>query len=159
MSCNGHEITFKSDYYQPGGKQLSDSITHCIKTGWWCKNTSAASIGAHETAHALESVLIDISGKYNSDTAKVFAWNGCYEAKSIVKEACDNLLKLPEFAGKDSTELIKSISGYAYKGGASETMAEAFADTFANGDNANALSKAIRKVTRQRYLQYKGVSQ
>ena len=33
-------------------------------------------------------------------------------------------------------------------------MAEAFADVFANGENANLFSKIIKRVTRQQFEQY-----
>ena len=38
----------------------------------------------------------------------------------------------------------------------SETMAEAFADVYANGDNANPLSKEIKRLTRLSMNKYKG---
>lgn len=156
MSCNGAEITFNSDYFT-NPDYLNRAIEGCVKRGWWPVNTSAASIGSHETAHGLEMVLIEKSGKYTTPTSKAFAWNGCYEARDIVKEACDEILLTSEGKGKTAYELIKEgISGYGSKGGNSETMAEAFADVFANGENATTLAKAIVEATKRKYRSYIG---
>ena len=155
MSCDGELITFNSEYYT-AKKDFADAVERCVKSGWWVKNASAGSIGAHEATHALEGILIELSGKKRGTRDWTRAWNNCTEARSILHEACDNLRKLPQYAQTDNMEMIKAISGYAYKGGASETMAEAFADVYANGTNAQPLSIEIRKVTAQRYNQYKG---
>lgn len=156
MSCNGSEITFNSDYFM-NPTYFKQSIERCIKTGWWPKNTTPASIGAHETAHGLEARLIEISGKYTTPTSRVLAWNGCYEARDIVKEACEEIMTTPEGNGKSAFEIIKDgLSGYGAKGGNSESLAEAFADVYANGENATPLAKAIRKVTERKYKLYLG---
>ena len=154
MACNGSEITFNSDYYT-APKVLQDTIDRCVKRGWWPKNTSATSIGAHETGHAVEGLLIKISGKYPDRIDQVFAWNYSYEATSIVDEAVANILKTPFGQGKTRAQLVDALSGYATKNNA-ETMAEAFADFTANGANANPLSAEIYKITLNKYTGYKG---
>ena len=58
-------------------------------------------------------------------------------------------------AGKTNSELISSISSYAATT-CSEAMAEAFADVSANGDNANPLSKEIKRCTQALMRMYKG---
>ena len=157
MSCNGEEITFNSDYFTDR-TVMDDAIDRCTRTNWWRKGATVSSIGAHETAHAVEAVLIEKSGKYQSQFAKVNAWNNGTEARDIVKEACDELLKLPQNSGKSAFELIKDqISGYGAKGGNSETMAEAFADVNAVGANATPLAQAIVRITQKKYNQYLGV--
>lgn len=83
------------------------------------------------------------------------AWNNCSEATNIVREACDNLKRTPYGAGKSSTELIRAISTYAMEND-SETMAEAFADVYANGENAKPLSKEITRLTQSIMNKYKG---
>ena len=157
MSCNGAEITFNSDYFTDPNT-LKNDIVRCVKNHWWQDGTTVASIGAHETAHGVEMVLIEQSGKYKTPTSKVFAWNGCYEARDIVKEACDELLKLPQNSGKTAFELIKDgISRYGSKGGNSETMAEAFADVNARGASATPLAKKIYEIALKKYQKYMGV--
>ena len=66
-------------------------------------------------------------------------------------------MKLPEAKGKKKAELIESISRYA-SSDASETLAEAFADLYANKSKANPLSQEIYKLTVEQMKKYKGVS-
>ena len=156
MSCNGGMISFNSDYFTDPN-ELAGAIRYAEKSGWWRPNQSAASIMAHETAHGLEMVLINKSGKYKTPAARVLAWNNCLEARDIVKEACEMIMKTPAGKGKTAFEIIKDgVSRYGAKGGNSETMAEAFADVYANGENATELAKAIYEVTKRKYAQYMG---
>ena len=156
MSCNGDQITFNSDYFL-SGNYMKTVIEKNVKNGWWQEGSTVESIGAHETAHGIEMVLIERSGKYPKEIDKVFAWNNCYEARDIVKEACDELLKLPGNEGKTAFELIKEgVSRYGAKGGNSETMAEAFADVNARGENATPLAKKIYEVSLKKYRDYLG---
>jgi len=154
MSCNGEHITFNSDFFT-NRTLMNRTIDRCVKNGWWPKNTNIASIGAHETAHGVEMVLIDLSGKYKTRMQIATAWNGCYEARDIVKAACDEIMKTPAGKGKTAYEIIKDgISEYGATGGNSETMAEAFADVAANSTNATEIAKAIRRETARKYKDY-----
>ena len=60
----------------------------------------------------------------------------------------------PSGKGKKNAELIRGISRYATDN-ASETMAEAFADIYANGENAQELSKEIKRLTLETLNKYK----
>lgn len=153
MSCNGTKITFNPHYYKDP-KVLQATIDRCVASHWWPANTSAASIGAHETAHGIEWVLIEKSGKYGTRFEQVDAWNKCTEAKLIRSDAAKAVKKTPFGKGKVNKELFESISGYAAKT-PSETMAEAFADVYANGENASPMSKAIHEFTMNTYEAYK----
>lgn len=154
MSCNGEHITFNSDFFT-NRTLMNRTIDRCVKNGWWPKNTNIASIGAHETAHGVEMVLLNLSGKYKTRMQIVTAWNGCYEARDIVKAACDEIMKTPAGKGKTAYEIIKEgISEYGATGGNSETMAEAFADVASNGTNATEIAKAIRRETARKYNDY-----
>ena len=158
MSCNGEQITFNSEYFTDPNK-MKDEIAKSVKSHWWQEGTTVASIGAHETAHGIEAVLIEQSGKYTTQRSKIFAWNGCYEARDIVAEACNELLRLPENQGKTAFELIKEgVSKYGAKGGNSETMAEAFSDVNARGEGATPLAKKIYEITLKKYRKYMGVT-
>lgn len=153
MSCTGEKITFNPSYFLDDQKLPKicfemDDIHH------WVNNVSPESIGVHEAAHGLEWVLINANTKYGYNWEKVTAWNKCSEAKEIVSQACKNVKKTVYGKGKVNSELIESISHYAIDS-ASETMAEAFADVYANGNNANQLSIEIKKLTIEKLNLYK----
>ncbi len=108
------------------------------KKGHWHKNSSPASLMAHEMGHALEHKLIEKVLNYRRGSQGFSeALNNSEIAGRIVEKAAD------EIGGK-MPELQKSISLYATKN-YSETLAEAMADCYANGDNATPFSKAIKK--------------
>lgn len=154
MSCNGTDVTFNPNYYN-SKKRIDDEISTCTKSGWWPPNTSRASIAVHECSHAFESVTIDANSAYTSRYERVIAWNNCTEAKAVVSQACKNVKKTEYGKGKKNEELKGAISGYA-KTNPSETWAEAFADCYANGENANPLSKEIRRLAIERYNNHLG---
>ena len=105
-------------------------------------NTNEKSMAAHECAHALEHWIAKNCGEHTSD---VTAMEENREASKIVKKAIERIGGDPS---KES-ELIGAISKYALTN-YSETMAEAFGDCYANGENANPLSKAIKEETKNR---------
>ena len=80
-------------------------------------------------------------------------WNKCTEAKKIVSQACKNIKKTPYGKGKRNADLIGSVSRYANEN-ASEAMAEAFADVYDNGENANPLSFEIKRLTKEQLETY-----
>lgn len=154
MSCTGSKLSFNPDYFSDDHK-LRETCINMSNRGFWVKNASPTSIGVHEAAHGIEWALIQANRKYITDGQRVSAWNNCTEAMNIVREACDNIKRTPHGAGKSSTELIRSISTYAMEND-SETMAEAFADVYANGENAKPLSKEIKRLTQSLMNKYKG---
>ena len=154
MACVGEEITFNPFYFSDANK-VKD-LCKKYDGGWWVRNVSPESIGVHETAHAIEWELIQLNSTYLYDAQRIEAWNKCSEAKVIVSQACRNIKKTPYGKGKKNAELIGGISRYAHDS-PSETMAEAFADVYANGKNANPLSVEIRKLTKEQLKKYKGV--
>ena len=154
MSCTGSKLSFNPDYFSDDHK-LRETCTNMSNRGFWVKNASPTSIGIHEAAHGVEWALIQANRKYVTDGQRVSAWNNCSEATNIVRVACDNLKRTPYGAGKSSTELIRSISTYAMEND-SETMAEAFADVYANKENAKPLSKEITRLTKSIMNKYKG---
>lgn len=154
MSCSGKKITFNPMYFQTQGK-LSGDCERMSKSRWWVANASPASIGAHEIAHAIEWMMIRMNSAYEYDWQRVDVWNKCTEAKKLVSQACKNIKKTAYGKGKKNAELISSVSRYAQET-ASETMAEAFADVYANGENANPLSVEIKRLTKEMLESYKG---
>lgn len=145
MACFGQSITFNPAFFQTQGK-LQDECKKAVNSKWWVDNASPASIGVHESAHAVEWMLLQKNSTYHYDWERITAWNDCTEAKRIVSQACKNVKKTASGKGKRNAELISSIFKYA-QSNPSETMAEAFADVYANGNNAKPLSKEIKRLT------------
>lgn len=154
MSCTGSKLSFNPDYFSDNTK-LRETCVNMSNRGFWVTNASPTSIGVHEAAHGVEWALIQANRNYITEGQRVSAWNNCTEATTIVRAACDNLRRTPYGAGKSSTELVRSISAYAMEND-SETMAEAFADVYANGENAKPLSKEIKRLTQSLMSKYKG---
>lgn len=142
-------------------KSAVEKIKNSVALGEFPKNSSLESAGVHEAAHMLEGFFI----KSNIDfyeknkpsyapSALRYAWCDCLEAEPIVLKACDNIRKTPYGKGKTDKQLRKSISVYATDS-FSETLAEAFADVYANSNKANPLSIEIRKLAKEKYSKYR----
>ena len=154
MSCTGSKLSFNPDYFS----DFNTLVNTCVKQSkihHWIPNSSPQSIGVHEAAHGVEWAIIQANPNYSCREERVIAWNNCSEAKKIVFEACNRVKQTSYGAGKTNAELIRSISSYAVTN-PSETMAEAFADVSVNGDNANPLSKEIKRCTGALMRLYKG---
>ena len=104
----------------------------------------------------IEWILDDTKPKYSFDFQKLIAWDKCTEVKTIVSKAIKNVKSTPYGKGKKKIDLQNAISRYAAKTD-SETMAEAFADVYINGKDANPLSVEIKKLTIEKLKKYKGV--
>ena len=155
MSCLGETINFNPAWFTTSDK-LNNTIKQEIASGYWPKNSTIRSIGTHEAAHGIEWFLDNHNPAYDYSWERIEAWNKCTEAKAIVSQACKNVKKTPFGKGKVNNELLKTISGYATDN-ASEAMAEAFADVYANGTNASPVSNEIVKLTTERYKLFGGV--
>lgn len=156
MSCSGDKITFNPKYFTDI-KGLKEACKRSSTSRWWIQNSSIESIGAHEAGHGVEWALIQANPTYSCGLERTLAWNNCTEAQNIVSQACKNIKKTPYGKGKKKAELIESISRYA-SSDASEILAEAFADLYANKSKANPLSQEIYKLTVEQMKKYKGVS-
>lgn len=153
MSCTGAEISFNPAHFG-NLKILVNLCEEQSKIGHWVVNSSPASIGAHEAGHGVEWILIQNNSSYTYDFERMLAWRDCVEAKSIVSQAVKNVKMTSYGKKKRKEELIRGISGYAVKD-ESETMAEAFADVYANGDKCNPLSVEIKRLVKEKLNQYK----
>jgi SPP1 gp7 family putative phage head morphogenesis protein len=156
MSCSGSsgKISFNPTYFKDD-KKLIEDCKRQSESRWWIPNATPASIGAHETGHAVEWLMIQSNKAYMYDWQRIEAWNKCTEAKGLVSQACKNIKKTEYGKGKKNFQLIVGVSRYAQEN-ASETMAEAFADVFANGENANPLSLEIMRLTKEKIKAYEG---
>lgn len=153
MCCSGTEIYFNPSYYQDETK-FAELCKYSSDSGWWPANSTPSSIGAHETGHAVEMLLLNLSN-YDYEWEKILDWNKGEKSGSIVSQALKNIKKTEYGKGKKNAELMKSLSGY----GATkkqECFAEAFADVAANGNKANPLSIEIKRLTQEEYQRLKG---
>ena len=155
MSCNGTKITFNPLNYGKKCASLQELCENMSDIHHWIKNATPESIGVHEAGHGVEWLLIQLDPGYVYDFERVAAWNKGSEAKSIVNEAINEIKKTVHGKGKNKEDLVSAISDYANTED-SETIAEAFADVFANGSNANPLSVEIKRIAMERYKKYKG---
>lgn len=158
MSCNGKTITFNPKYFagEDALNKLQETCRVQSGRGFWPKNSVVASIGAHEAGHGVEWILDDTNPNYSFDFQKIIAWDKCTEAKTIVSKAIKNVKSTPYGKGKKKIDLQNAISRYAARTD-SETMAEAFADVYINGKDANPLSVEIKRLTIEKLKKYKGV--
>nr|DAU07663.1 MAG TPA: minor capsid protein [Caudoviricetes sp.] len=154
MCCSGETLYFNPKYFVDASGFQSMCDYHS-KIGWWPKNSSPASIGVHETGHAVEKLLLKNSKQYETYYKQVMAWNRGEVSKEIVSEALKNIKKTEYGKGKKVAELTHALSDYAATN-KQETFAEAFADVFSNGENANPLSLEIKKLALKKYKELIG---
>lgn len=114
-------------------------------TGWWPKNASIESIGAHEFGHSINFDLIRKNKNYIDIVDHAFDWNNDITATKIVNQACDDIVKTSYGKGKSIKELREAQSLYGASN-PSEAVAEAFADIYANKGKANPLSIRIVEI-------------
>lgn len=111
-----------------------------VETKFHPKGTKYEDLGIHELGHCVTFEIIKRKYKNKNDIAN--DWNKNITAKEIVSQAFTNL-------GADDkltrTILRNNISTYA-RSKYSETIGEAFADYYANRENASILSKEIIKI-------------
>ena len=82
------------------------------------------------------------------------AWNKGEISKKIVSQALKNVKKTPYGKRKLNRDLMTAVSQYGATS-KKEVFAEAFADCFANGENANPLSIEIRRLALEQYNRLK----
>lgn len=111
-----------------------------LKAGFHPKGTTYKDMGIHELGHSI--VYRIIKNKYGNPKAIANDWNKNITAKEIVEKAFKNL-GISDKLTKDI--LRKQISNYATSD-YGETIGEAFADYYANGNTSKSLSKEIIKV-------------
>ena len=97
-------------------------------------------MGIHELGHCVTYEII--RNKYSIPKQIANDWNNDITAKEIIEESFTNLGISDKLAKRT---LRNNISTYARRK-YSETIGEAFADYYANGNKATILSKEIIKV-------------
>lgn len=127
---------------------FENRVRNAARTGDSPAGIEASDIAVHEMGHVIEqSMFYKKHGSYKkgadrhefSKTIKSEAWKAVkkeYAEKGITKVG-DAVLDLSLYATTDSAEMF----------------AEAFADYYANGDNAKPLSKEIVKITKKKWAE------
>lgn len=111
-----------------------------LKAGFHPKGTTYKDMGIHELGHSVTYKII--KNKYSTPKQIANDWNNDITAKEIVEKSFTNLGISDKLVKRT---LRNNISTYARRK-YSETIGEAFADYYANGNKANILSKEIIKV-------------
>ena len=124
----GGNLAVNENYFDLG--KLNQSYDEDVQAGFHPSrgNKSAMeAVVAHEMGHRL------------TDEAGNIAGNGFW---SLDKTSNDIVSKASKTLGISHGELRSRISGYA-KSSNAETVAEAFADMYCNGNNASSASRAV----------------
>jgi len=121
-------------------KSVADDWQISLDYNFSPKGTSYRTMIVHEMAHALEAYLV--YHQYSKYTDREPAWDEGKIARELVNTAYDKVV--PTLERKVSQDrLLQQISEYAFDGGPSEALAEAFHDVYDNGNNAHVYSLAI----------------
>lgn len=113
-----------------------------VKAHFHPKNTTYKDMAIHESGH-MATIEIMKKLNHNNNNAIVFDNENNITTNKILDKA---LNKIGVNDIKEKEILIKNISGYAYKAKGQEIIAEAFADYYANKENASLLSKNIIEI-------------
>ena len=113
-----------------------------VKKHFHPNNTTYKDMSIHEAGHI---AVIEIIKRLNHNNSNAIVFDS--ENNITVNKILNKALNKIGVNGINEKEiLIRNISGYAYKKQGQEIIAEAFADYYANKDNASLLSKNIIKV-------------
>lgn len=138
-------------------KKLQDALDDDYNTNYH-PSAEVVSVYIHELGHIAEAALIK---KKNDGNFRGIEWKYSTRAREIVYQAALNLERKEQkdptwIPGKGTPSDIASfvypyqdkISGYATKN-YSETLAEAFADYYCNGEEARDISKEIIRLLKE----------
>lgn len=171
---SGCRITFNTEYYRKL-KSIKVAYEAEVSTKGAPSGTEFEHAGVHELGHDVNAFIVqEVQPTLN---LRMDDWNNRWEATNIVNEAFvevelnANIIRSFEEFGESFSDtsdedvvllfnllsvqerrraLVVSISTYAVKKGDEETIAEAFADWYANGDASSPLSKSIMSIIRRR---------
>lgn len=140
-------INFNETLFKPSAiNNLKENYIYSVQTKYHPVGTNLYHTGTHELGHAVEAYIIK-NQSFNSMHA-LEDWGSCETAQNIVSRACRSAKKLPSGKGFKNGELKQQISRYTLES-PSETIAEAFADYFANEKKAQVLSKEIIRIMKE----------
>ncbi len=141
---NGYKLYINKDMFSTK-KKVKNEYNNLLKAGETPKGTSYKDILNHELGHA--TIFEIIKNKYNNNLRNMeFDWENNISAKEIVNEALNNI-KITDYDKR--YKAVFNLSKYSLEN-ASETVAEAFADYYANGKKSKKISKEIIKIMRGR---------
>ena len=129
--------------YMMNKEKLLEELTNCVSLGLYPKNcNNPKSVLYHELfGHGAERFLLKHASKYID---KTYAWKNCLIAEDVVKEAIANIIKRNPSLSENMLRreiCLNAIDSY------SETMAYGLEDVYINKENAQLLSKEIKRVT------------
>lgn len=133
------EINLCKDWYYPDRIAIyQDAFDHCVETHYHPKGT-LSSVAVHEMGHAVTNTLaMGVSKEPET------------YSRELVMAAAKSLLEhKPTY--REVKKLRLTISGYAAEDEYCETIAESFADYYANRDKAAPFSLEIMKHIKQRW--------
>lgn len=157
MSTTSDSVGFNPAVFQRGKGEAEKlhSMVAGQAGGHWIRNANVQSLGYHEAGHLLEGLLVRI----HSASGSVLHWNDEWQqgvqAERIVTQACKNLQQTEFGRNRKFKSLREDISKYSLKS-KSETLAEAVADCFRNGENAQPLSKEILRIVDDEITAWRG---
>ena len=128
-------INFNPEYFSDMNRLL-DELNAGAKVGYYHKNMSVLSVGAHEAGHILEDWLIAKSGDAKDVSLRIVP-------RKIVREAYKHAIQTVAGKGKTIGELKNQICTHALKENNSECLADAISDYITNGSNAALISIEI----------------
>jgi len=142
----GGDAVHVNEKYFSDRENLYKTYANDVKAGFHPKGTDAGDIVAHEFGHVAHNMIVQkYRGSSTFMNAKVKSGEDIIN--TIVRRANTNANKTTGKTEKLTTR-VKQISHYAERNN-HETIAEAFADVYANGSRANALSTEIVKIIRK----------
>lgn len=137
-------------------ERVSRAYESSVLRGYHPKGTTYQDVITHEAGHRIgtainekfNSTRIDVDGKQYSGMDAFSMYVKSKPQDHLVDLAIKNVKNTEYGKGKSATQLRGSISQYALKN-KRETIAEAYADYWANKGNANPLSIEIVKQARK----------
>ena len=150
LGSDGHNIYLNKRHFLGDTPYIDARLEEKKEKNEWCKDMSREGLGVHEATHCLERLLVDNNRSLDVGFPKRAAFDSGEEASKIVNKAIEQVRNTPYGEHKTAEQLISEITPYEPEK-PSETMADAFVGSYANGENANPLSKEIVKQTHKRY--------
>lgn len=133
------KINFNPEFFTDEQKLLA-TLMAGVRSGFYHKNMSPFSIGAHEAGHIVEDWLIAKYGVGNVSSRLV--------PRQIVRKAYKRAIQTAQGANKTIEQLKNELSYNASKN-LSECLADAISDYLTNGEQAALLSREIWRVLKE----------
>ena len=134
------KINFNPEFFTDEQKLLA-TLMAGVRSGFYHKNMSPFSIGAHEAGHIVEDWLITKYGVGNVSSR--------IAPRQIVRKAYKRAIQTVQGVGKTIEQLRGEICTHARQESLSECLADAISDYLTNGERAALLSREIWHVLKE----------